>query len=59
MAVFIRKLSGDMFMLFFLGVIREKRGGKGGRRVDTWSVEYESIKVCKRKPVVVSSNALV
>ena len=34
------------FFLVFLEIIREKRGGKGRRGEDAWSVKYESIELC-------------
>ena len=34
----------DLFLL--LEIVREKRGGKGRRGEDAWSVKYESIELC-------------
>ena len=30
----------------FLGMVREKRGGRGGRGEDAWFIKYESIELC-------------
>ena len=39
----------DLFLLVFfncfLEIVREKRGGKGRRGEDAWSVKYESIEL--------------
>ena len=45
------KLFCNLFLLFlffelFLEMVREKRGGKGRRGEDAWSVKYESIELC-------------
>ena len=33
----------------FLEMVREKRGGKGRRGEDAWSVKYESVELCCSK----------
>ena len=48
------KLFCDLFPLFFffncvLEIVREKRGGKGRRGEDAWSVKYESIELCSQR----------
>ena len=30
----------------FLGMLREKRGGRGGQGEDAWFAKYESIEIC-------------
>ena len=39
-----RKLFCNLFLLLlcFLGMVREKGGGKGGQGEDPWSVKYKS-----------------
>ena len=39
--VFIWKTFCDLFLLFFLEIAREKRGGKGRQGEDAWSVKNE------------------
>ena len=39
------KLFCDLFLLVFF-IVREKKGGKGRRGEDAWSVKYESIDLC-------------
>ena len=48
MLVFIQKTFCDLFLLFFvvvcflyccLGMVREKRGGRGGQGEDVWSIK--------------------
>ena len=34
------------FLNCFLEIVREKRGGKGRRQKDAWSLKYESIELC-------------
>ena len=42
-----RRLFWDLFRhVVFLGMVREKRGGRGGRGEDTWSVKYECTLLC-------------
>ena len=32
--------------VFFLGMAREKRGGREGQAENTWSVKYKSVELC-------------
>ena len=46
------------FFYCFLEIVREKRGGKGRRGEDAWSVKYEYIHVelcCSQR--IINSNA--
>ena len=46
-----------LFFNFFL-IVREKRGEKGRRGEDTWSVKYESIELsCSQRTIIINSNA--
>ena len=51
----------DLFLLFFFffrEIVREKRGGRGGRGEDAWSVKYESIELwCSQQAIIINSNA--
>ena len=55
-----RKLFCDLFLLFFvlffvfvsfvclffcLGMVREKRGGRGGQAEDAWSMKYDNVHI--------------
>ena len=45
-----RRLTHDLFLLcFFLGMVRKKRGGRGGWGEDAWSVKYECTLICCSK----------
>ena len=41
--------------VLFLGMVREKRDGRGGQGEDAWSVKYESIELCCSQNI--NSNA--
>ena len=46
------------FLIVFLEIVREKRGGRGGRGEDAWSVKYESIELwCSQQAIIINSNA--
>ena len=46
------------FFYCFLEIVREKRGGRGGRGEDAWSVKYESIELwCSQQAIIINSNA--
>ena len=34
------------FFCFFLGIVRDKRSGRGGRGENAWCVKYKSIEFC-------------
>ena len=48
-----RKFYGDLFLLFFLfcflycslGMVREKRGGRGGQGLDAWSIKFDNVHI--------------
>ena len=46
----------DLFLLlFFLEIVREKRGGKGREGEDAWSAKYESIELCCSQRTIIKN----
>ena len=44
--------------VFFLGMVRKKRGGRGGWGEDAWSVKYECTLICCKELLEILSSEL-